>query len=979
MLRNALRLSVWVMCLSIVGAGVCGAAEKSPSILEMQEKVAASSPEVSEKTRGKVKEAKEKLKAGDPYAAKEIIMRLERFNKLNAVDYKLIEPVHKQIDKALGEDRKKVAERIRKQLEQEEYLSEYTIQKLVKEQLNKKEAQARALQAKELLYKEHKPEKAMKMAEEALLKGPDNSLARRVLVEAKADLGIEAAERETTSRILIDTPHVMLETMQQEYARAKHEAREHFAKGEFEQSVAKWRKAQTYVNTLSVYTDMQKESEVVKKQLKLAEEEAKGQRRKQAKKRKAEAEEKMEEALRHMEEAAAEKEAEALERAWKLKQKHDFDEAQKIIRDLKYQNPASESAQVLDESVTHDEHVTKMDELSWRHEKERLALIRETREQATPYAKDVQFPKKRIWQDVISNREHVPYPSRMEQYTEEEIKQVVQHLDKQVSLEYEDTALIEVIQFLQEITDVNFAYDPNTLPTARITLAIDTSLRNALDQISKLAGIGWEVDGAVVRIADKESVKDYHSLVYDVRDLMLEKRDYWAPGNISITSQSDREDDDDDDTAWSGNQVQWSIPPSEAEGAEKVDWERDSSSKLWGASNGGGGETDEADRVPDHRMRFLIELIMKTVYPNSWARGGVIGSGQGEQGDDGGGGGGDIWDDGGGGDGGNGFDGDGGTGSTGGNGIIYARSGDPGSLIIYQTSKVHEAVQKLLTDLRRAQHIQVNVEARFLTVSSDFFEEIGFQWDMDVGDNEGGAVQGGGPDISIGGSIPTAVPTGMGSKESGGLDINFNIFDGSSIEGFFRMAQMRGKSETLACPIITLMNGQHGYLQVATTENYVRSWETDDGDTEPDIEVTGDTIQLDVRPVVSADRRFVYLELAPIVQTLIALEPFNYTTSSGDDDDDDDTTTQELTLQRPRESTQRFRTTVCVPDRGILMVGGLTDYNRSKNEQGPPILNKIPLLKRLFLSEGKSTSRSTLLILMRPRIIMMGEEEQRAF
>ena len=73
---------------------------------------------------------------------------------------------------------------------------------------------------------------------------------------------------------------------------------------------------------------------------------------------------------------------------------------------------------------------------------------------------------------------------------------------------------------------------------------------------------------------------------------------------------------------------------------------------------------------------------------------------------------------------------------------------------------------------------------------------------------------------------------------------------------------------------------------------------------------------------------------------------------------------------------QTFETTVCVPDRGVLMVGGLTRHQIAEIERGVPILNKIPILKRLFSSEGKSNTRSMLLILVRPQIIIVEEEEE---
>ena len=54
------------------------------------------------------------------------------------------------------------------------------------------------------------------------------------------------------------------------------------------------------------------------------------------------------------------------------------------------------------------------------------------------------------------------------------------------------------------------------------------------------------------------------------------------------------------------------------------------------------------------------------------------------------------------------------------------------SLIIKHTSEVHEQVGDLLRQLRRLQDLQVSVEVRFITVSDNFFEQIGVDFDFSI-------------------------------------------------------------------------------------------------------------------------------------------------------------------------------------------------------------------------------------------------------
>src|SRR5690606_23483056 len=62
------------------------------------------------------------------------------------------------------------------------------------------------------------------------------------------------------------------------------------------------------------------------------------------------------------------------------------------------------------------------------------------------------------------------------------------------------------------------------------------------------------------------------------------------------------------------------------------------------------------------------------------------------------------------------------------------------SLVIRQTQKVHQEIADLLEQLRRLQDLQVTIEVRFITVSDEFFEQIGIDFDFNVNDTVGGPV-----------------------------------------------------------------------------------------------------------------------------------------------------------------------------------------------------------------------------------------------
>ena len=68
-----------------------------------------------------------------------------------------------------------------------------------------------------------------------------------------------------------------------------------------------------------------------------------------------------------------------------------------------------------------------------------------------------------------------------------------------------------------------------------------------------------------------------------------------------------------------------------------------------------------------------------------------------------------------------------------------------------------------------------------------------------------------------------------------------------------------------------------------------------------------------------------------------------------------------------------------VPDRGTLMIGGLTSYFDEDAESSIPIWRSIPIVGNLGSLKIKGLQRKQSLIIVRARIIIPDEEERRRF
>lgn len=344
---------------------------------------------------------------------------------------------------------------------------------------------------------------------------------------------------------------------------------------------------------------------------------------------------------------------------------------------------------------------------------------------------------------------------------------------------------------------------------------------------------------------------------------------------------------------------------------------------------------------PSARVFDLIELIVTTIEPSSWSfRTSVIGAsatggqrhinipGQGE-------------------------------------GSIIARMGQPGDLVVVNTKYVHKQIENLLASLRSAQNLQVNIEARFISVSDTFFEDIGSNFSEFFSEDA---------------SIDTGADSDISDLVAGeGLQVSYSILSDSMLKGFIRAVQESKDSEILTSPRITLSNTQRGNIAVVQTINYIQSTSVSEGVVTPVIGTIPEGTTFDVRPIVSADRKYIYLEVTPSVFTVEEITSFTFSGLSTDADIGGGVGTTnippEQTVQLPKVNVSQVSVTVCVPDKGTLMIGGLGSVTKDTITTGIPVLSKIPILKRLFSHDQKNNQKSNLVILLKPTILIREEQE----
>jgi type II secretory pathway component GspD/PulD (secretin) len=332
---------------------------------------------------------------------------------------------------------------------------------------------------------------------------------------------------------------------------------------------------------------------------------------------------------------------------------------------------------------------------------------------------------------------------------------------------------------------------------------------------------------------------------------------------------------------------------------------------------------------------------------------------------------------------------------NGGRGRIAAREGMLGDIVVTHVVGVHKQTEDLLAALRSSTDLQIAIEARFIAVSNNFLESFGHNitdFDGTPGHSSKNIADTPGQ-TSSGNLVPgifnpttdifsdTGITTDSVITGAAGLSLTYQIFDSFFLKGFLRAVQESDEAETITAPKITLSNTQRGTIKVVTTRSYIESYTIVSQTPQPVMAEIDDGTTFNVRPIVSADRKYVYLEVHPVI-TSVRFNDVPFLTGGQVDAGGVTSGVAENTIQIPETTKQELSVTVCVPDKGILMIGGLGKSSETKTSKGVPILSKIPIIKRLFSS--KTIDRNiaitdNLIILIKPTILIREEQEARAF
>ncbi|MBU1863512.1 MAG: hypothetical protein KKH94_07625 [Candidatus Omnitrophica bacterium] len=306
-----------------------------------------------------------------------------------------------------------------------------------------------------------------------------------------------------------------------------------------------------------------------------------------------------------------------------------------------------------------------------------------------------------------------------------------------------------------------------------------------------------------------------------------------------------------------------------------------------------------------------------------------------------------------------------------GSNVIFNRR--TAQLFIRTTPSNHDVIEKVLTDLRKANYLQVELEARMITVSSTDIDDIGLDF-IGIDQKSGNDTRFYGTDRSFNdGTYTTNVDfpnvTTAGGADLGGQLAFATLASEFDLQGAIDALRSRAEVNTLSAPRLIVANNQRANIRVEKAEYYIQSVETDSETgsanslaVDPQVGIAQSGTILDVTPTINADGT-ITLELHPVYVTA------DLTNTQTIDTRDGLTTAQKPEITLPVFTIQTADTTVTVENGGVAMIGGLIEEKETKGDYKIPLLGDIPFIgKLLFQSSQVQEVKTHLVIFVKAKI-----------
>ncbi|MCX5661537.1 MAG: hypothetical protein NTW19_17805 [Planctomycetota bacterium] len=666
-----------------------------------------------------------------------------------------------------------------------------------------------------------------------------------------------------------------------------------------------------------------------------------------------------------------------LKRAGELRKEQNYDKALELVNQALFLQPNNAAASAMKEMIEDSSLYVRTRELMRARDLKFAQHRVESLEAALPYTELMTYPPD--WPELtalrLSELEDVAGDS-------EANRRVLSKLQEPIPVNFEGNKFMTVIDYFKNTTGLDFdvktarlsdaGIDTDTPVTAQFaSVPAEKALRTILDNLSppndRARHLDYSISEGTVKVSTHEDLTSEDNLelrVYDVRDLLIET-----------------------------SPVQGGAPAATPAGGAAPA----RGGGLFPAAGGGGGGGGAATGDRSGSLGRLKERIYANVgYTEDWKE--TSGSGK----------------------------------ST-----IEDYNFN---LLVRSTASNHKKIRDLLALLRSTRSIQITVESRLLFVNQGFLDEFGMDVDVQINnlgkkwgpikigqDSVGftpvtsdqitrpGSSSGSGSSTSgsttgsttggstsgtsgSGGATPIGGQTfapGTGFSSTGNaFDFGVSYLDDLQVNLLLKATQVSTRSVSLTAPRVTFTNGAGGNVSVTQESQGVTGQSATPGtnNVNNQIGTIGGKpagVGFGVNGTVTSDRRYVILELGNLSLTeqvkrkVQVVQPGGNLQNNGTGNNQNQTGITQQPLSQDIDvadtNTTSISTTVTVPDKGTLLLGGQRLVKDVEVEAGVPVLSKIPILQRLFTNRSSVRDEKVLIVLIKPTILITSEQEEKLF
>ena len=287
-------------------------------------------------------------------------------------------------------------------------------------------------------------------------------------------------------------------------------------------------------------------------------------------------------------------------------------------------------------------------------------------------------------------------------------------------------------------------------------------------------------------------------------------------------------------------------------------------------------------------------------------------------------------------------------------------------LTVNATEAEHRLISRYLNDLISSTHRQVLIEATIAEVNLNRDYQAGVDWS--IFGNRGWGV------------VSNSTSTNLSDEPFTALSYTNPTSPLGEIDVVIRALQTFGDVKVLSSPKLIALNNQTALLKVVDERVYftfeVEREEEDDGSEEVTVETTVNTVPVGlvmaVTPYISENSE-VTLNVRPTISRIIGFVQFDDPFVRGNDGE------ATLISRVPEIQVREIETVLRVDSGQTVMLGGLMQDSIDNRTEGIPLLSQLPYVGDAFTYRNDVSSKTELVIFLRPVVTHTSSVKQPAF